>query len=77
MYETLNLSEKIKVVEEVERDMRKKKKGDIEKQYGIAPNTFSTYFKDKDKILTTWAQQGNGERKRARKPNIPTLKNAF
>jgi hypothetical protein len=42
-----SLDEKKKILEEIDRGM---KKGDVARKYGISPSTLSTFLKDRDKI---------------------------
>ena len=65
-YKNLSFDEKIAVIREVEKGL--KKKCIIAKEYGIAPNTLSTFLKNKDKILKC-----NLNRKRAREPENPDV----
>lgn len=65
-YKTLSFDEKIAVIREVEKGV--KKKCIIAKEYGIAPNTLSTFLKNKEKIL-----KSNRNRKRAREPDNPDV----
>lgn len=57
-YKTLTFCEKVAVIREVEKGL--KKKCDIAKEYGIAPTTVSTFLKNKEKILNS-ALSGNGK----------------
>jgi hypothetical protein len=42
-----SLDEKKKILEEIDRGM---KKGDVARKYGISPSALSTFLKDRDKI---------------------------
>lgn len=50
-YKTLTYPEKIAVIREVEKEV--KKKCDIAKEFGIAKNTVSTFKKNKERILNS------------------------
>lgn len=69
-YKTLTLAEKIAAIKEVEKGM--KKKSEIAKEFGIPPNTLSTYLKNKEKILSSESECSKG-RKRLREPENPQL----
>ena len=45
-----------------------KKKSEIAKEFGIPPNTLSTYLKNKEKILNSVCKASDKDRKRARGP---------
>lgn len=64
VYTSLTLAKKVEVLREVEKGI--KKKNVIAKEYGILPNTLSTYIKNKEKILESWNLQSGGNRKRIR-----------
>lgn len=70
-YKTLTLVQKIEVIKEVEKGL--KKKNVIAKEFGIPPNTLSTYLKIKDAIFNSWGVHGGGERKRVRGPEYPDI----
>lgn len=71
-HKTLTLAEKVAVIKEVEKGV--KKKSEIAKDFGIPPNTLSTYLKNKDKILSS-AEEVDKGRKRLREPEHPNLDN--
>lgn len=57
------MKEKLKLIAEVERGEKKKKV--IAQQFGIPPNTLSTIWKNKDKLLEKQGSyDSNSERKR-------------
>lgn len=71
-YKTLTLTEKIAAIKEVEKGL--KKKSEIAKEFGIPPNTLSTYLKNRDKIIGSASENIKG-RKRLREPENPDLDN--
>uniref|UniRef100_A0A1B6KQS9 HTH CENPB-type domain-containing protein n=1 Tax=Graphocephala atropunctata TaxID=36148 RepID=A0A1B6KQS9_9HEMI len=71
-HKTLTLAEKVAVIREVEKGV--KKKSEIAKDFGIPPNTLSTFLKNKDKILSS-AQEFDKDRKRLREPENPAVDN--
>lgn len=71
-YKTLTLAEKVAVIKEVEKGV--KKKSEIAKDFGIPPNTLSTYLKNKHKILSS-AEEFDKDRKRSREPGNPDVDN--
>jgi transposase-like protein len=70
-YKTLTFAEKVAVIREVEKGV--KKKYQIAKDYGIAPNTLSSFLKNKDKILSNFSSGNVKDRKRAREPDNPEV----
>lgn len=70
-YKTLTFAEKFAVIREVEKGL--KSKSEIAKEFGIPPNTLSTYLKNKDKILNSVTKPGDKDRKRARGPENPDV----
>ncbi|KAL4098280.1 hypothetical protein QTP88_022918 [Uroleucon formosanum] len=71
MLKTLTYEEKAAVIREVENGF--KTKSLIAKEFGIPPNTLSTYLKNKEKILNKLATSSVKGRKRARKPENPDV----
>ena len=73
---TLSLSEKLKVIQEVEKGIRKKK--DIAAQFGIPANTLSTIIKNKEKISNA-VQESRfaSQRKRFKTSSYPQLEEAM
>lgn len=71
VYNSLTLAKKVDAIREVERGI--KKKCDIAKEYGILPNTLSTYLKNKQKIMDSWNLQDGGARKRIRGGDYPEI----
>lgn len=69
-YKSLTLAEKVAVIREVEKGV--KKKAEIARDFGIPPNTLSTFFKNKDNILRSQSESGQG-RKRVREPDNPDV----
>ncbi|XP_046400914.1 tigger transposable element-derived protein 4-like [Ischnura elegans] len=65
-------AEKVSVIKEVEKGV--KKKSEIAKDFGIPPNTLSTYLKNKYKILSS-AEEFDKDRKRSREPGNPDVDN--
>lgn len=70
VYKTLTMAEKIAAIKEVEKGT--KKKSEIAKDFGIPPNTLSTYLKNKEKILNCESEGVKG-RKRLREPENPDV----
>lgn len=70
-YKSLTIAQKVAVIREVEKGL--KKKSEIAKEFGIPPNTFSTYLKNKDKILRSETQNKTKARKRTRGPDNPNV----
>lgn len=66
-YKTLMFPEKITVIREVEKGV--KKKCDIAKEFGIAKNTVSTFKKNKERILNSAFSGYCKDRKRSREPD--------
>lgn len=71
-YTTLTLAEKVAAIREVDKGI--KKKSEIAKDFGIPPNTLSTYLKNRDKILSSAVQFDKG-RKRLRESDNPDVDN--
>lgn len=70
-YKTLTFAEKVAAIQEVEKGL--KKKSEIAKDFGIPPNTLSTYLKNKEKILNSVTKPSDKDRKRARGPENPDV----
>lgn len=70
-YKSLTFAEKVAAIREVEKGV--KKKSQIAKDFGIPPNTLSTYLKNKDKILNSAINENGKDRKRARGPENPDV----
>lgn len=70
VYKTLTLAEKIAVINEVEKGL--KKKSQIAKDFGIPATTLSTFLKNKEKILSS-ANDSAKDRKRVRGPENPDV----
>lgn len=70
VYKTLTLAEKVAVINEVEKGL--KKKSQIAKEFKIPATTLSTFLKNKDKILSS-ANDSAKDRKRVRGPENPDV----
>lgn len=70
-YKSLTLDEKVKVIQDVERGT--KRKCDIAKEYGILPNTLSSFLKNKNTIMENWNQKNRKCRKRVRTAEYPAV----
>lgn len=70
-YKSLTFAEKVAIIREVEKGQ--KKKSEIAKEFGIPPNTLSTYLKNKEKILNSVCKASDKDRKRARGPENPDV----
>lgn len=71
-HKTLTLDEKVAVIKEVDKGV--KKKSEIAKDFGIPPNTLSTFLKNRDKLLSR-AEDFDKGRKRLREPDNPDVDN--
>lgn len=72
----LSASEKLKLIHEVEKGVRRKK--DIAAEFGIPANTLSTIMKNKDKIASAIQESRfSSERKRFKSSSYPQLEEAM
>lgn len=70
VYKTLTLAEKVAVISEVDKGL--KKKSQIAKEFKIPATTLSTFLKNKDKILKSFNESAK-DRKRVRGPENPDV----
>ena len=70
-YKSLTLDEKVKVIQDVERGA--KRKCDIAKEYGILPNTLSSFLKNKNTLMENWNKKNGKSRKRVRTADYPAV----
>jgi len=69
---SLTVGDKIKIIDEVKRGVKRKK--DIASEFGIPASTLSTILKDKDKILKVVEEAPRlPQRKRFRASSFPEI----